>query len=63
MGREDEKVLLKRDVANSTYEVLLRRAEEEGRIGGKYACPVCGMRYKKERESLACCSLFRKSSR
>lgn len=64
MDRDDEGTLfLKRDVANSTYEMLLRKAEAEGRIGGKHACPVCGMRYKKEREALSCCSLFRKSSR
>jgi len=35
--------------------MLLKKAEQEGRLSGKYRCPVCGMRYKKEREASVCC--------
>jgi uncharacterized protein (DUF2225 family) len=35
--------------------MLLKKAEREGRVGGKYSCPVCGMRFRKEREAVDCC--------
>jgi hypothetical protein len=35
--------------------MLLKRAEREGRVGGKFRCSICGMRYKREREATDCC--------
>jgi hypothetical protein len=55
MIRDDESAILQKDRANSTYELLLKRAVEEGRIGGPSRCRVCGMRYKSEADALACC--------
>jgi hypothetical protein len=52
--KDDSQVLVK-DQPSATFEMLLKKAEQEGRLNGKYKCPVCGMRYKKEREALACC--------
>ncbi len=52
--REDDDILIK-DQPSVTYEMLLKKAVREGRIGGKYRCPVCGMRYKREKEAADCC--------
>lgn len=61
MRRGDEgAVLLKREATSSTYEILLRRAREEGRVGGKHTCLVCGMRYNTDHESTECCKAFAK---
>ena len=55
MIRDDESAILQKDRANSTYELLLKRAVEEGRIGGPGRCRVCGMRYKSEIDAVDCC--------
>jgi rubrerythrin len=47
--------VLVRDHPSATFEMLLQKAEREGRIGGKYQCPVCGMKFKKEKEASNCC--------
>jgi hypothetical protein len=54
LGRIDKQILVK-DQPSATYDMLLRKAEREGRIGGKFRCPVCGMKYKREREATSCC--------
>jgi hypothetical protein len=55
MIRDEDGTILQRDRANSTYELLLKKAVEEGRIGGPSRCRVCGMRYKTLQEASACC--------
>lgn len=40
------------------YHKLLAKAEKEGRIDGRYACPVCGMRYMVWDEADTCCKLL-----
>jgi hypothetical protein len=55
MIREEEGSILQKDRANSTYELLLRKAVEEGRIGGTHRCRVCGMRYNDPGEAQTCC--------
>ena len=55
MAYKDAKQILVKDHPSATYEMLLKKAEREGRIGGKYRCPVCGMRFKREREASDCC--------
>ena len=51
--------ILVRDLDSSTkyvkYHRLLALAEREGRIDGKYRCPVCGMRYLSFDEADVCC--------
>jgi len=37
------------------YDQLIERAEVEGRIGGKYRCLVCGMRYHAKDDADDCC--------
>lgn len=53
--REEEGTILQKDRPNSTYELLLKKAVEEGRIGGSCRCRVCGMRYNDPAEADACC--------
>lgn len=52
---------LERDLDSETkyvkYHRLLAKAEKEGRIDGKYRCPVCGMRYQVLDEADACCKM------
>jgi hypothetical protein len=52
---EESGGILQKDRANSTYELLLKKAVEDGRIGGAGRCRVCGMRYNDEAEAAACC--------
>jgi hypothetical protein len=54
LGYKDEEVLVK-DEPSATFEMLLKKAEQDGRLSGKHRCPVCGMRYRKEREASMCC--------
>ena len=63
MIRDEEGNTLQKDRPNSTYELLLRKAVEEGRIGGDYRCQVCGMRYKASPDAAACCEKVLQHSR
>jgi hypothetical protein len=51
---KNEEVLVK-DQSSATFDMLLKKAEQEGRIGGKFRCPVCGMRFRREKEASECC--------
>ena len=55
MTQEEEGNVLQRDRPNSTYELLLRKAVTEGRIGGDHRCQVCGMRYNNDEDANSCC--------
>ena len=55
MIRDEESGVLQKDRANSTYELLLKKAVEEGRIGDASRCRVCGMRYNNPEEAANCC--------
>jgi hypothetical protein len=55
MIREEDGTILQKDRANSTYELLLRKAVEEGRIGGAHRCQVCGMRFNEPLDAQNCC--------
>jgi len=52
-----ESAILQKSKNYVKYHRLLRKAEEEGRLDGKYRCPVCGMRYLTEPEADACCRI------
>ncbi len=53
--REEEGNVLHKDRPNSTYELLIKKAVSEGRIGGDHRCQVCGMRYNDPSEASTCC--------
>lgn len=55
MGYKDGDQVLVRDQPSATFEMLLKKAEQDGRLTGKHRCPVCGMRYKREKEASTCC--------
>ena len=44
---------------NSTFDILLKKAEQEGRLGGKHRCKICGMSYKTQQEATECCAKLR----
>ena len=49
-------VLVRENDANFVrYTKLLERAWSEGRVDGKYRCPVCGMRFNDEKAGDDCC--------
>jgi hypothetical protein len=56
LGYKDDNLVLVKDQPSATFEMLLKRAEQDGRLIGKHRCPICGMRYKKEREASNCCN-------
>lgn len=53
--REEEEPVLQKDVRNGVYDFLVKEAVRSGRVGGKYRCGVCGMRYHTEEEASECC--------
>ena len=54
MGYNEDEILVK-DRPSATYDMLLKRAEREGRVGGSHTCPVCGMKFRRGREAVDCC--------
>ena len=63
MFREEEASILERNRQNSTYELLLKKAVAEGRVGGISRCQVCGMRYNTAPEAARCCEKVLQHSR
>lgn len=53
-NRENSSFLIKAS-PNSTFDILFRRAEKEGRIGGKHRCEICGMSHQSPSEAKSCC--------
>ncbi len=56
--QEDRSLLIK-NRSSSTYDILIRKAEKEGRLNGRHRCPICGMRYHGVAEADACCERVR----
>ncbi|MBN1825306.1 MAG: hypothetical protein JW958_03495 [Candidatus Eisenbacteria bacterium] len=44
---------------NSTFDILLKKAEQEGRLGGKHRCAICGMSHQSKQEATECCAKLR----
>lgn len=57
-NRESSSVLIKAS-PNSTFDILLQKAQKEGRIGGTHRCAVCGMTHQTEGEAFTCCAKLR----
>jgi len=52
-----DETVLKKTKNYVKFHKLLARAESNGRLGGKFRCPVCGMRYLTAREATDCCKI------
>lgn len=57
MGKQEQSGVLVRDKEYVRFTQLLKKAEREGRLDGKYKCPLCGMRYNTESEAEECCRI------
>lgn len=55
-GKEKEPILQKEE-KYIKFHRLLAKAEAEGRLDGKYQCPVCGMKYLSASEADECCRI------
>ncbi len=55
MGKPEKANLLSRDREYVRYLQLLRRAEADGRLDGKYPCKLCGMKYHTKQQADECC--------
>ncbi|UCF05445.1 MAG: hypothetical protein JSV33_16320 [bacterium] len=59
MKQDDKEAsILKKGKNYVKYHRLLAKAEAEGRLDGKYLCPVCGMRFLTSREADDCCRVI-----
>lgn len=56
MAKTEDSALVK-EKPYVKYDQLIARAEQEGRITGRYRCLVCGMRYHHKEESEDCCKI------
>ena len=54
----DNSILVK-GTSSTTYNMLIKKAEKEGRLGGAHKCPICGMRSHTSREAEICCEKVR----
>ncbi|RKZ06778.1 hypothetical protein DRQ05_04190 [bacterium] len=55
-GEKDDS-FLEKDKNYVKFHKLLAKAAAEGRLDGKYVCPVCGMRYLTSKEADECCKI------
>ncbi len=56
MKRRGDTLVLEQEEPFVKFSRLLERAVSEGRVDGPFRCPVCGMRFKMEKDSADCCS-------
>jgi len=57
MGKPEKANLLAKDKEYVKYVQLLRRAEMDGRLDGKYTCKLCGMKFHTMEQANACCKI------
>ncbi len=55
----DNRSLLVKATSSTTYDILIKRAVKEGRLGGAHRCPICGMRYHTSPDADSCCERVR----
>lgn len=59
MRDQEDRSLLVKNHSSSTYDLLIKKAEKEGRLNGRHKCPICGMRSNSSLEADACCERVR----
>ncbi len=55
MDKQEEMGVLVKEKEYVKYVQLLKKAEEEGRLDGKFVCLLCGMRFQTKAEAQQCC--------
>lgn len=55
MDKQEEMGVLVKEKEYVKYVQLLKKAEEEGRLDGKFVCLLCGMRFQTKVEAQQCC--------
>jgi hypothetical protein len=61
-GGADTRVLESDDGSYVKFDRLLAKARSEGRVDGKYRCPMCGMRYHTVPDAMNCCAVVAQSA-
>lgn len=56
-GSDRDGEILKKGKNYVKFHRLLAKAEAEGRLDGKFQCPVCGMRFLSSQEADECCRI------
>ena len=56
MKQRGDTLVLEQEEQYVKFAKLLERATVEGRVDGPIRCPVCGMRFRAEKESTDCCT-------
>ncbi len=57
MGKPDKAALLRKDKEYVKFMQLLDKAEAEGRLDGRYACKLCGMKFHTQERADECCKI------
>jgi hypothetical protein len=61
-GGADTKVLESDERNYVKFNKLLAKATAEGRVDGKWRCPMCGMRFRTQVEAQNCCAIVAQSA-
>ncbi len=57
MSNEEKTGLLRRDKQYVKFVQLLRKAETDGRVDGKWMCGLCGMKFNTRNDAEGCCKV------
>lgn len=57
MAKTEEAGILKREKKYVKFMQLLRKAEADGRLDGKFKCRVCGMLFQEKEQAEGCCKV------
>ena len=55
--QEDKEGILRRDKEYVKFVQLLKKAENDGRLGGFHTCTLCGMKFQTIEEATSCCKV------
>jgi len=56
MKQRGNTLVLEQEETYVKFARLLERAQVEGRVDGPHRCPICGMRFRTDKESADCCA-------
>lgn len=59
MDDQGERSILIKATNSTTYNMLIEKAEKDGRLNGAHRCPICGMKFHTTSEAEICCEKVR----